>query len=305
MRPQLLPERLNLAIARRCDIACPGCYTYFGHKEPDLDKFVRSVAAFVRLGLKEVTLSGGDPLTIAGLANFLTAMKMVGVLSIKVDTVGVGLVGSSVGRIGLRDLAGGADYIGIPVDGWSDESTLKFRRGRDRLFTETIELLDALDSITALPKVVVNTVAHAGNWLHLDRIHATLISHRCVSQWNIFQYTPTDQAVRAANQCYSVTDEAFERCREHLFGCLSSANSSESLFGIHFRSNESRLGQYLLINSEGNAWLPDEGGRTLILGSVFGREEHILNKWGDVAGKLLQRRDVLARSPTLPELSVT
>ena len=50
MSRAMLPERLNLAIARRCDVACSGCYTYFGREEPDLAKFTASAAAFVRCG---------------------------------------------------------------------------------------------------------------------------------------------------------------------------------------------------------------------------------------------------------------
>ncbi len=295
---RLLPERLNLAIARRCEVACGGCYTYFGHEEPNLGKFVPSVAAFVRLGLSDVTLSGGDPLTIVGLLDFLSVMRSVGVRSIKLDTVGVGLATSASGSgIDLHGLAAETDYIGIPLDGWSDDSALKFRRGRRQLYSETLELLEALDALSGMPKVVINTVAYSGNLSHLGVIYAELIKHFCVCQWNIFQYTPTDQAVRGANQQYIVSDEAFERC------CAvfqrSIARASTSSFPIHFRSNRSRLGQYLLVNSDGDAWLPDECGQTVRLGSVFGRESEVLDSWRETAAALLQWFDIPDARSTL------
>jgi MoaA/NifB/PqqE/SkfB family radical SAM enzyme len=292
MHSRLVPERLNLAIARRCEVACSGCYTYFGREEPDLTKFVPSVAAFTGLGLSDVTLSGGDPLTIAELPQFLAILRSVGVHSIKLDTVGVGLASPAAGARGrLRELAAAADDIGIPLDGWSDQSALEFRRGRRKLHTETVGLLDAFDAFSAPPKVIINTVAHRGNLYGLERIHAELIKHSCVCQWNIFQYTPTDQAVRGANQRYVVNDEAFERCAERFFGHLSSASQPGVSFLIDFHSNRSRLGQYLLVNSDGDAWLPDEAGATLRLGSVFGRESEVLNDWSKTVTVLRLRSD--------------
>jgi MoaA/NifB/PqqE/SkfB family radical SAM enzyme len=300
MHPRLLPERLNLAIARRCEVACGGCYTYFGREEPNLAKFVSSVAAFVRLGLSEVTLSGGDPLTIAGLPDFLATLRSVGVRSIKLDTVGVSLASPTSGaQVHLHDLAARTDYIGIPLDGWSDESALEFRRGRKRLHTETVGLLAAFDALGGPPKVIINTVAHRGNLPNLERIHAELTEHSCLCQWNIFQYTPTDQAARGANQHYVISDEAFERCREWLFGRLASARSPGSSFLIDFRSNRSRVGQYLLVNSDGDAWLPDEVGRTLRLGSVFGREDEVLGNWSETATSLFRRSGVPKTPQTL------
>jgi MoaA/NifB/PqqE/SkfB family radical SAM enzyme len=163
-----IPERLNLAIARRCGVACSGCYTFFGHSEPDLASFLSTAGAFVFLGLRKVTLSGGDPLTITGLMDFLNGLRLAGVESIKLDTVGIGLV-SSPARTGinLNDLLERVDYVGIPFDGWSDDSALQFRRGRDWLHTETVALLDAIDKLGGPPKIIINTVAHRGNLLYL------------------------------------------------------------------------------------------------------------------------------------------
>lgn len=147
-----MPERLNLAIARRCDVACAGCYTFFGGSEPDLASFLSSAGVFVRLGLSDVTLSGGDPLTVTGLMAFLGDLRLVGVRSIKLDTVGVGLVSSPRREINLSDLVAHADYIGIPLDGWSDDSALQFRRGRGALHAETIALSTPSIGLAARPK---------------------------------------------------------------------------------------------------------------------------------------------------------
>ena len=95
-----------------------------------------------------------------------------------------------------------------------------------------------------------------------------LIRHSCVCHWNIFQYTPTDQARDGANARYSVDDSAFEDCRVRFLDRTWSDGCSSTSFQIEFRSNRSRFGQYLLVNSDGEAWLPDEAGRTLRLGGI-------------------------------------
>ena len=265
----LMPQRLNLAIARRCDVACAGCYTFFGRSEPDLASFLSTVSVFVRLGLSHVTLSGGDPLTVAGLMDFLSDLRRVGVRSVKLDTVGVGLVSSQRRpEIDLGDLVELADYVGIPLDGWSNDGVLQFRRGRGALHAETIALLDAIDKLGGPPKIIINTVAHGGNLKHLDRLRDELIRHSCICHWNIFQYTPTDQAGDRANVRYSVDDGTFEDCRVRFFDRILATGCCRISFPIEFRSNRSRLGQYLLVNSDGEAWLPDEAGRTLHLGPI-------------------------------------
>ena len=154
------PERLNLAIARRCNVACSGCYTYFGASEPDLRMLLSSAEAFVSLGIDQVTVSGGDPLTLRELPHFLRALRFIGVHSVKVDTVGVGLAsrlpGLAASRWGLAEILSAVDFLGVPLDGWSNESVLAFRRGRPELYTETVALLEALDRSCETPKVIIN-----------------------------------------------------------------------------------------------------------------------------------------------------
>lgn len=297
MVPCLIPERLNLAVARRCQVSCSGCYTFFGRGEPELDAFLGSAAVFIRLGVNRITLSGGDPLTIADLPDFLRRLRSVGMASIKVDTVGVGLLPGTViagGRgWGLAELMDATDFLGIPLDGWSNESVLQFRHGRPDLYTETITLLDALDSLGGPPRVIINTVAHRHNLDFLDRIHVEVLRHPVICHWNIFQYTPTDQAATEANARFLVSDEAFERT-------VLASNFPAMRAGcagprIEFRSSVSRLGQYLLINSDGEGWLPDAGGTTVPLGRVFGAEKAVLDRWANAVATLREtsRRRIL------------
>jgi MoaA/NifB/PqqE/SkfB family radical SAM enzyme len=279
----LLPERLNLAIARRCPVACKGCYTYFGKREPLLARLLSSAVAFIALGINQVTVSGGDPLTIFGLTAFLQTLRRVGMISVKLDTVGVGLAAGVGGQ--LDELLNTVDLLGIPLDGWSGDSVSAFRHGRPSLYTETIELLGALDRTDGGRKVIINTVAHRANIDGLPLIEAAIRRHDCVIQWNIFQYTPTDQASASANHQFQLAAGAFAAARdEWLARWVKECGTGGPI--IAFRDTRSRLGRYLLINSDGEAWLPDEMGTTVRLGSVFGREPAVLAQWSALAQTL-------------------
>jgi MoaA/NifB/PqqE/SkfB family radical SAM enzyme len=281
------PERLNLAIARRCHVSCPGCYTYFGKEEPDLPLFVSAVRAFVWLGIDKVTVSGGDPLTIKGLPDFLRSLTDAGVQSVKVDTVGVGIrSGETLDEWALGELLATVDFLGIPLDGWSNRSAAIFRAGRPDLHGETVELLNALDRSAGAPRVVINTVAHQGNIEHLAEIGSEVMRHACVCHWNIFQYTATDQAAAGANSRYGVDDRRFEQAKQQFLSGHMPVLTGRASGPIEFRSGRSRLGQYLLINSDGEAWLPDSAGNTIRLGPVIGREAELLAHWARVVADL-------------------
>lgn len=276
------PRRLNLAVARRCFVACRGCYQFFGHSEPDLKTLLSSVARFVRLGVSAATLSGGDPLTLAGLEGFLEDLRSVGVTDLKVDTTGTALLapgpGASRCRVRHDRLAGllaRVDYLGLPLDGWSNESVCLFRSGRSMLYDETVALLAAIDECAGRRSVVINTIVHALNSRGLRAIHKDVCRHRSVAHWNLFQYTPTDQVPEHVNAEFAVDEPTFQLACAVAIGVARGFQPGRR-FTVAARSVRSRLGQYLLINSDGDSCLPDGQGRTVPLGPVAGREEEVL-----------------------------
>jgi MoaA/NifB/PqqE/SkfB family radical SAM enzyme len=292
------PQRLNLAIGKRCFVSCRGCYQFFGAQEPNLQAMTDSIAHFVRLGLSEVTISGGDPLTIRGLLSFLRGLRVIGVTDIKVDTVGTGLAGltpvnTAVPRQkrSLAQLLQAIDYIGIPLDGWSNTSVTAFRTGRPNLFDETVQLLTVLDVHEPTARVIVNTVAHKKNVEELSRILQAVRRHRAVRHWNIFQYAPTDQVDETANQEFAIEAQEFARVQAHVQREARKFFGETLPFSIAFRSIRSRLGEYLLINSDGEAWLPDAKGRTIRLGNLSQGALSLLQAWSDSVRRL---RDELA-----------
>jgi hypothetical protein len=300
--PQAVPDRLNLAIARDCFVSCRGCYSYFGRVEPDLPRLLSSVSRFVKLGVHSVTIAGGDPLTIKGILAFLIELRRIGIRSIKLDTVGTGLAGSttldripreSSDRSTLPALIERVDWLGIPLDGWSEKTVSLFRAGRAQLYRETRELLDAADLCAGHSMIIINTVAHAVNLHGVHLIAKEVLKHRAICHWNVFQFSPTDGVPKAVNEAYCISDEMFDAARKAWQETPASRVAAAHGIDVEFKSTRSRLGQYLLVNSDGAAWMPDQHGRTISLGPVFDRERQVLQDWRVAS---LQLRALRSRS---------
>lgn len=302
-----LPERLNLAIGKRCFVSCQGCYTHFGRHEPDLKQLLESVSRFVELGVRDVTISGGDPLTINNLLGFLDDLRRSGAQSIKLDTVGThlletppreGIPPGLEGRPSLHSLLKRLDFVGIPLDGWSNATVGLFRAGRPQLYEETVALLDAIDGTPGCPMVIINTVAHAMNLSGLSLVGHEVLRHPAVCHWNIFQFSPTDQVSAEINAAYRITDPMFHTAEKAWRNSLASHSATAKGITTEFRSVRSRLGQYLLINSDGVAWVPDECGQTISLGAVFQNEHQILFDWSKTVMRMRALRNSSARIET-------
>lgn len=307
-----LPQRLNLALARNCFVRCPGCYSNFGRSNPDLGRFLHSVERFAALGVREITLSGGDPLTLNGLPGFLRALRDRGMRSIKVDTVGTSLLDRAaplgVNTLALKELTDLTDVIALPLDGWSNCSVALFRHGRPELYDETRSLLQALDEMSPATSrttsVVINTVLHLQNIRGLSAILAAIAEHPSITDWSIFQYTATDQSAPGANEALTIDAERYVAACETLRRNLDSGARYGRVYpNVEFRSQASRLGDYLLVNSDGEAWLPDECGKTIELASVFGRERAVLESWAAAVDRLADLRDRVPGWPATGRLA--
>lgn len=279
-----LPERLNFAIARRCPVECPGCYEVFGRSEPDRTAFMRSAAAFASCGVTALTLSGGDPLLLPRPLDWISDFRAAGMLHVKLDTVALGLLAPSrAGAPTGTALLAAVDLLSIPLDGWNDDIASMFRRGPANIHTRTIKLLQELDAAAAAGQLVINTVVHAGNVKGLARMAAIVLQLKRIGRWNLFQYAPTDQAKPGANDAFAISHSVFVAAIK----ALRATCDDDRICG---RSVASRLGDYLLINSDGEAWLPDALGHTIALGRVFSREVEVLLQWSAIATKLRRRQ---------------
>lgn len=85
-------ERLSIELSRRCEKACPFCYSHSGPTATGgwaIDAVVRLVTDCAGRGLRAVSFGGGEPLEFEGLFDLLTALD--GLLFRSITTSGLRL----------------------------------------------------------------------------------------------------------------------------------------------------------------------------------------------------------------------
>lgn len=269
---------LNLSIGRSCFTACPGCYNHFGEVPGgiSLDIIEQFLQGAWTSGLRKVTLCGGDPLSRVGIEDFVRHHAALG-WKFKLDTVGTPFLGPvdtvffGRDRIQWVDPARMAAHlvsIGIPIDGATNRSMGVFRRGRPSILDEQLDILRCLDAVGA--QICINTVVHAKNADELSDIHDLIAPFRSVMRWQLFQYAPYGRLGFRNRAQFEISDARFTDVTARI--CAAAQRSD---LRIEAKSNHSRRRQYLLIDSDGFAWVPasdlgrnGDGSMRQVLGSI-------------------------------------
>jgi MoaA/NifB/PqqE/SkfB family radical SAM enzyme len=174
-------ERVNWSISNACPMICKGCYNPFVAQTLELDEAIKVLANLKAHGTKAIMFTGGDPLLWEGIDELLARAKALEF------TVGLDTTGHVASPDRLADLARHVDTFGVPLDGASEESIRRFRRGPSTSILEKITAnLDILSSLGA--HVRVHTVVHRENIQELPQILDMLQRFPSVTQWALYQY---------------------------------------------------------------------------------------------------------------------
>ncbi len=253
---------LNLSVGRACFTRCDGCYNFFGKSVslPPNGTILRFLDYAWERGVSKVTLCGGDPLSRPDIVPLVRSIKALG-FHISLDTVGSNLLGPTqtifygrnvVAKIDARELAALVDVLGIPLDGISEDSIAKFRTGRPGILSEQLAILELLSRSDA--KICVNTVVHKENAAEISSIGLLISRFAGVRRWQLFQFSPTGPLGFTNRERFEISPRRFSRLVRGL--------SIDGVI-IDAKSNARRKHSYLLIDSDGLAWVPksSRGGR--------------------------------------------
>ena len=154
-------EYVRLSVTDRCDLRCSYCMPegFTGFEEPahwlDFDEIERLIGSFVRLGVRHVRLTGGEPLLrrdIAGLAGRLAALPGLADLSLSTNA-------TQLERHARALKAAGVTRLNVSLDSLQQARVEKIN-GRDVL-ARVMRGLDAARDAGFAP-IKLNMVAMAG-----------------------------------------------------------------------------------------------------------------------------------------------
>ncbi|MDP2830139.1 MAG: GTP 3',8-cyclase MoaA [Sulfuricellaceae bacterium] len=170
-------EYLRLSVTDRCDLRCTYCMPedFKGYEEPEnwltFDEIVRIVAAFARLGVKRLRLTGGEPLlrrNLTSLAGRLSALPGIEDLSLSTNA-------TQLAKHAQALRASGVTRINASLDSLRPERMAQIT-GRDSLDQILAGLMAA--KAAGFAPIKINMVAMQGvNEDEIDDMVAFCIEH--------------------------------------------------------------------------------------------------------------------------------
>jgi MoaA/NifB/PqqE/SkfB family radical SAM enzyme len=262
---------INLAIGPACPVRCEGCYTHFGNTSilgglitaSEVVSFARSAQAE---GVRQATLSGGDPLFHPEIVTIARGVRELG-LKVKLDTVGTALLGPArvvfkgrgqIAKIEAAEIGPYVDFVNIPLDGARQETAEKFRRGRGNLFAETRAVATLMGA--AGINFGFNTVANASNLDELPMIR-DIAEEDGATEWQVFEYDPSGPNPSRKKSQLGLAPGQFALATNGL-------ESTSGRLRVVCKSLEARVGAYFLVDDSGHAWKPAGGGMRHVFGHV-------------------------------------
>jgi MoaA/NifB/PqqE/SkfB family radical SAM enzyme len=248
-----------LTAGNGCFVACPGCYNHFARNLIDTETILRFIGRLRSdLGVRKITVGGGDPLTRPDIVTLLKGLRALG-LRIQLDTVGTAFLGDArirfmgsgtARRVDAAHVAGDVDLIGIPIDGADDESIRAFRRFGS--VADQLACLSLLEAVGA--RVGINTVVHRRNADGLTRIADKLADYSCIRQWQLFQFMPSGPLGSRNRHEFEIGADDFTRATDGVKIRLPGVS-------VSIKSNTVRKNGYLLIDGGGTVWTPRQDSK--------------------------------------------
>ena len=159
---------LRVSVTDRCNFRCVYCRSadpdnHMAHHELlEWEEYERLVRILVRMGIRKVRVTGGEPLVRPGIESFIGRLKAIGVQDLSMTTNGH-LLAERCDKL----IAAGLDRINISLDSLDRE---KFERvTRTKAFDQVMAGIDAAQN-SALRPVKVNAVLVRG--LNDDEVEA-------------------------------------------------------------------------------------------------------------------------------------
>lgn len=208
-RGQLRCQHVTWHITNRCNLLCAHCGVRGGetsYQELSLDEFAKALQSLLRLGVSQITLSGGEPLVRKDLPKILAVLKICGL------TVGLVSNGHHLARY-AQNWEYAPDSLSLSLDGLEQtHNALRLHPDSYRLVLESLEVAHQLG-----PKIVnINTCVTPQNLAELPKIRQEIFE-RGADHWIL---RPVTRSGRASDHPEWGLDEA------QLFELLEFARTS-------------------------------------------------------------------------------
>ena len=230
-----------------CDLDCPFCFGPKIEKRSrhiSIENWKEAVFQFRELGVRNVVISGGEPVLYRKLGELIKFAKECG-LTVVLSTHGRH-------RERLLYLSEHCDWIALPIDSLSTE-TSRVLRTDDVSWRTILETARQLKAVNSRLRIKVGTVATALNLADITSILGVLEDNQdACDTWKVYQYTPR-RKYASNRESLEVSDCKFAELGREIF------DRRRSDLEIVLSSNRSRGDAYLFVYHNGDVNLVNVG----------------------------------------------
>lgn len=247
---------LNIFVSQRCFLYCKGCYSHSREEKCgqmlETDKILNFLRYANKMGVRKLTVCGGDPLTRPDILDLLKQIKEIGYY-ISLDTLGTSILKEvkltpkiTIPQTSAKELARVVDMIGIPIDGSTNDIFSLFRPTKENIVKQQIEICNELHKYGA--DICINTVLHKGNVDDIYEIAKIINKLEYVKKWQIFEFEPYGKFGKINKSSFEVSEEKFLEIKNNI-------DTEYNDDRIQFKNSKSRNKLYIIIDNSGDAFI--------------------------------------------------
>ncbi len=199
-------RRVNWALFNQCPMICKGCYNTFTSQYLTFKQAKMVIDKLADQGVKELIISGGDPILSPYIYEFVDYAYTKNLL------LGIDTTGYTLNEETLRYFSGKICYLGLPVDGSTNQIQNAFRHGPKDILDKTNQNFKLSESLGITVKV--NTTVSSHNLNDLIEIGKIIEQYQHIKHWSLFKWWEIRSTNKIRNEMHVSEDEVLLKIEE-------------------------------------------------------------------------------------------
>ncbi len=250
-------------ITSKCNNNCKFCNRIEYYNEITLDECFLIVDKLKELGIKKITLTGGEIFLYKNLQSLIDYIYKKDII------VSILTNGSLITRQFLIENNKKIFQIGLPID--TTNLGIQKSMGRnDNHFKNTLNILNLIKNEKLEYNIKINTVVTMYNYDDMKNINNIICKYR-INKWNLFLYNSIRNVAKKNSDLFSIDKEKFEELRTTIIA----PNTY-----VHFSDQPSYENEHIIISPRGDVIITRDS-KDIIIGKAYNNTTYKeLKKYG-------------------------
>ena len=230
-------------ITSKCNRNCKYCFK-FNKDDLSLEKNKKVLDNLVKIGVKKISWTGGEPFLYKELPILLKLSKKYGII----NSVNTNL--TTVDIDNLKEKIENIDRLIISLDFVRDDLNLKYGIGKD-YYLHVSKILKKIKDINPDIIIQLNTVLFSGNISRMNELYEEINKYN-IDYWKIIRFLPIRGKAYAEKDVLAITDEQFENF-------VSQFNNRKQKFKIIIHGLTEMEKKHIIVLSSGKLIYSEKG----------------------------------------------